>query len=276
MKKSQICYATWVWGTKTREQAELAAKEVTEIGYKQFESVKAAMYAYDLNVEEYKAMLAKYDLKPTSFYFHIPAPDQLDTLFDNIDAEFKFVVDMGCTRVTLQGMSGRPEVMDEEARQLNLNAMIKFAEKAREYGLQTNVHPHVNTYFMFEDEIDYVMQNSPADLLYFAPDTAHIAAAGGDPVAIIKRYAERVNFTHLKDYRLGDKICSDGWVDSGVPIMDCFHGLGLGTVDFPEIMKILDSVNYTGPLCIELDRAPISNADSAKKSYDYLCNLVED
>ena len=31
MKKSQISYAIWPWGTETKEQAELAAKEITEI-----------------------------------------------------------------------------------------------------------------------------------------------------------------------------------------------------------------------------------------------------
>lgn len=56
MKKSQLTYAVWPWGTKTREQAIEAARDITEIGFTAFESVKAAMYAFDLNVEEYKAM----------------------------------------------------------------------------------------------------------------------------------------------------------------------------------------------------------------------------
>lgn len=278
MKKSQLCYAIWPWGTKTKEQAELAAKEITEIGYKKFESVKQAIYAYDFNVEEYKAMLDSYGLSAESFYFHLPVVGQEETFFSNLERELDFVRQLGITRATLQGVYGRPEgnVMDEASRQHNLNLMIRFANIAQEYGIKTNVHPHVDTYFMYEDEIDYVMENTDKDLIYFAPDTAHIAAAGGDPVEIIRRYADRVNFTHIKDYKLGDDVTSKGWVDSGVPVMTCFHGLGLGTINFPEIIKILDSVNYTGPLCIELDGAPISNADSAKKSYDYLSKFLED
>ena len=64
------------------------------------------------------------------------------------------------------------------------------------------------------------------DLISLAPDTAHIAAAGADPVAMIRKYANRVKFIHLKDYKLGDSVTSSGWVDSGVPIMTCFHELG--------------------------------------------------
>ncbi len=276
MKKSQITYAIWPWGTQTREQAVEAARDVTSLGYKSFESVKSAMYAYDLDYKAYKEMLDSYGLKAASFYFHIPAIGDEAKLFENLDKELEFVAAMGVNIVTLQGTHGRPEVMDEAARQANLNSMIKFAKMAKKYGITTNVHPHVNTYFMFEDEIDYVMENSDPDLISLAPDTAHIAAAGADPVKVIRKYAERVKFIHLKDYKLGDDVTDSGWVDSGVPIMTCFHELGKGTVNFPEIFKILDDVNYTGPLCIELDKPPISNIESAKQNLTYIEKLLED
>ena len=277
MKKSQISYAIWPWGTQTKEQAELAAKEITEIGYRSFESVKGAMYAYDLNSKEYKAMLDKFNLKAESFYFHIPAPGLEDeNLFNNLEKELQFVAEMGVTRVTLQGTYDRPEVFGQKEHEYNLNNMNRFAKIAKTFGLDTNVHPHVYTFFMFPEDIHYVMQNSDPDLIHFAPDTAHISAAGGNPVEIIRQYADRVNFTHLKDYKLGDDVTDSGWVDSDVPIMTCFHALGDGTIDFPEILKILDSVNYTGPLCCEFDKPPVSNAASAKQNYDYLCKYLED
>ena len=276
MKKSQITYAIWPWGTQTREQAVEAARDVTSIGYKYFESVKGAMYAYDLDHKEYKRMLDSYGLQAVSFYFHIPDIGEEEQLFGNLDNELEFAAAMGVKIVTLQGTHGRPEVMDEAAKRANLDSMIKFATVAKKHGIQTNVHPHVNTYFMFEDEIDYVMENSDPELLYLAPDTAHIAAAGADPVKVIRKYADRVRFIHLKDYKFGDDVTDSGWVDSGVPIMTCFHELGKGTVDFPEIFKILESVNYTGPLCIELDKPPVSNIESAKRNLEYISKLLED
>ncbi len=277
MKKSQIAYATWPWGTETKQQAIEAARDVTSIGYKNFESVKAAMYAYDLNSAEYKKMLDGFGLKPISFYFHIPAVGDEDAiLFANLEKELKFAVDMGVSRVTLQGTFGRPEVMDEKAKEYNLNTMVRFAKIAKKFDIDTNVHPHVNTYFMFEDEIDYVMQNTDPDLIHFAPDTAHISAAGADAAEVIKRYADRIKFTHLKDYKLGDAVTDSGWVDSGVPIMTCFHALGDGTIDFPEIFRILDSVNYDGPLCIEFDQPPVSNIESAKQNLEYISKFLED
>ena len=276
MKKSQITYAIWPWGTQTREQAIEAARDVTSIGYKSFESVKSAMHAYDLDYKAYKTMLDGYGLKAVSFYFHIPAIGEEEKLFENLDKELEFAAAMGVNIVTLQGTHGRPEVMDDAAKKANLDSMIKFAKIAKQHGITTNVHPHVNTYFMFEDEIDYVMENSDPALISLAPDTAHIAAAGADPVKVIRKYADRVKFIHLKDYKLGDDVTDSGWVDSGVPIMTCFHELGKGTVNFPEIFKILDGVNYTGPLCIELDKPPISNIESAKNNLAYIETLLED
>ncbi len=278
MKKIQMCYATWPWGVKTKEEAIIAAKEVSEIGFKNFESVKNAIYAYDFDLNEYKNMLDSFGLTAKSFYFHLPKAGEEATLFDTLEKELDFVSKLGVTLATLQGVNGRPEgdVMDEASKKYNLDMTLKFAEIAKKYGITTNVHPHTNTYFMYEDEIDYVLNNTDENLISFAPDTAHIAAAGGDPVEVIKRHAKRVKFTHLKDYRLGDEVTSKGWVDSGVPIMSCFHGLGVGTINFPEIFKILDEAGYTGPLCIELDKPPVSNFDSAKKNYDYLSKFLED
>jgi sugar phosphate isomerase/epimerase len=49
-----------------------------------------------------------------------------------------------------------------------------------------------------------------------------------------------------------------------------FCELGKGLVDFRKVFDILKSVNYSGPLCEELDRAPIGNKESAKNNYDYI------
>ena len=222
-------------------------------------------------------MLDSFDLKPISFYFHVPEKGmEEEMLFKNLEKELECVAELGVTRATLQSTWGRPEVMTERDLAENLEKAVRFAKIAKSFGITTNMHPHTTTYMMFENEIDYVMQNSDRDLLYFAPDTAHIAAGGGKSVDIIRRYADRVNFTHLKDYSLGDKITEDGWVDSGVPLMTCFKPLGDGAIDFAEIFRILDGVNYDGPLCIEIDKPPVSNLQSAIDNFNYINKLIED
>ena len=71
MDKSRITAAIWPWGTETREQMEEAAKAVTSIGYTQFESVKQAIYAYDLDLNAYEEELPIYHGDAfTVFTFH--------------------------------------------------------------------------------------------------------------------------------------------------------------------------------------------------------------
>lgn len=277
MKKSQMCCAIWPWGIRSKESMETAIKEVTEIGYTSFESVRQAISIFDFNSAECNEMLARYGIKADSFYFHLPFKGKEDEIFANLERELQFVAELGIKRLCLQGVCGRPEgEMDEEEKVYNLNLVNKFANIAKEFDMATNVHPHVGTYVMYEDEIDYVMENTDPKLIHFAPDTAHIAAGEADPVKVVRKYADRVNFTHLKDYKTGDFVSYGEMVEAGVPVMECFHELGKGTINFPEILKILDSVNYSGPLCVELDKVPVSHKESAKNNYDFLCRYLED
>ena len=276
MKKSELCYAIWSWGG-SKEELELAAQEISAIGYRKFETTERAMYAYDFNANEYKSMLDRYSLTAESFYFFMPEAGKEAALFDVLEREFEFLAKIGVQNATLQAVFGRPQngIMDEASEQHNLNVIRKFSNIAKSFGLKTSIHPHVNTYCMYEDEIDFVMQNLSADEVGLAPDTAHMAATGADPMKIMEKYADRITFTHLKDYKFSEETPLKSWVGSDFHVSKCFYEIGSGALDFPKIMKILESVHYDGPLCIELDRSRTSNEESAKKSFDYLSKFLE-
>lgn len=271
MDINRITAAIWPWGTETREQMEQAAKEVSAIGYKSFESVKAAIYAFDMDLPAYKDVLDRYDLHPVSFYFHLPLMNELDSYFKNFDKELEFIAALDVKRVCLQATYGRPDVMDDEKKKLELETIMKFAKLSKAYGITTNLHPHHNTWVMFEDEIDFMLQNSDPALLSFAPDTAHMVAGNCDPVAVIKRYIDRVHFTHFKDIKNAD-VKSEGLAAAGMEVYSNFCELGQGCVNFKAIFQMLKDYGYDGPLCEELDCAPISNEISARNNFEFLKN----
>ena len=271
MDKSRITAAIWPWGTQTREQMETASKEVTEIGYKSFESVKAAIYAFDMDLNAYKDVLTRYGLNPVSFYFHLPAQGEEDNVFSTLDKELEFIAALGVKRLCLQGTSGRPDVMDDSKKNFEVSLVEKFAKRTKDFGITTNVHNHHNTWIMYEDEIDFIFQNLSPDIVSFAPDTAHLVAGNCDPVRIIEKYLKRVNFIHLKDIK-GTEAESAGMASAGMEVYSNFCDLGDGIVNFRKVFDLLKSVNYEGPLCEELDQAPISNAVSAKNNYEYILN----
>ena len=269
LDKSRITAAIWTWGTSKREQMEQAAREVTEIGYRSFESVKAAIHAYDLDLAAYKEVLKRYDLKPVSFYFHLPGFGQEESVFATLDRELEFIAALGVDRICLQATGGHPGKLDEKQMEFELKTVEKFARRTKSFGITSNLHNHHNTWVMFENEIDNILENLDSSVISFAPDTAHLVAGFCDPVKVIEKYKDRVNFIHLKDIST-TYVKSEGITPAGMEVYSNFCELGKGLVDFRKVFDILKSVGYNGPLCEELDRAPVSNKESAKNNYDYI------
>ena len=78
-------------------------------------------------------------------------------------------------------------------------ALDRVTEIAEQRGLTACYHPHLTTIVESPDELDRLM---PQTRIGFCPDTAHLAAGGGDPAELIRRYPDRVRHVHLKDVRL--------------------------------------------------------------------------
>ena len=85
------------------------------------------------------------------------------------------------------------------------------------------------------------------------PDLAHLAAGGGDPLAIVKKYYDRISFVHLKDL---DK--------------NGFAPLGTGTIDLTGVLAFLKEQGYTGDYLVEVDGFSGDPAEACKVSYEYL------
>ena len=153
--------------------------------------------------------------------------------------------------------------------QTSTETVTKIGKICKPYGIRPCVHPHYNTACMIPSDIDFILQNTDPDEIWFCPDTAHITAGGGDAAAIVEKYKARVGFTHLKDILTSYKLKSEG-MEEGKEVYANFRELGEGNVDFPSIFASLKSVGYDGVLCAELDRSRFSNKISAEMTMKYL------
>ncbi|WP_269082462.1 sugar phosphate isomerase/epimerase family protein [Aneurinibacillus tyrosinisolvens] len=111
-----------------------------------------------------------------------------------------------------------------------LETVSKIAEK---YGLIPSYHPHLGTIVEAPDQLDKLLSLTEINL---CPDTAHIEAGGGDAIQVIKKYADRIKYVHLKDYKEGE-----------------FLPLGEGKQNYHEMIEILKGAGYEGWITIELD-----------------------
>ena len=144
-----------------------------------------------------------------------------------------------------------------------------------EHGLEAALHAHAGGYIEFEDELDRVMGEIDEDLLGVCLDTGHSLYAGIDPVALVRRYAGRIRYVHLKD--LDRSILRDAVRDRIGFYEACARGvfcnLGRGAVDFEAFRTALDEIRYDGWATVEQDRGPLSvqsSFEDARANFEFL------
>jgi inosose dehydratase len=111
------------------------------------------------------------------------------------------------------------------------------------------------------DDLGALLERTEAGL---ALDTAELAIAGIDPVAVAQRYGDRVRHVHLKDARetVGDDLAvpnaEKDVVVAGGPrgIERWFWELGEGTVDVAGVVAALRGRSYDGWWIVESDQSP--------------------
>ncbi len=117
------------------------------------------------------------------------------------------------------------------------------------WGVKTVVHNHMGTPVETQEQVEAFLERCPKAWLLL--DTAHLAGAGGDPLAIVQRYPERIEAVHAKD-RLADTSREDeaNWTRRG---RFCELGAGNIGLDNKAIIAELKRAGYEGWVFVEQD-----------------------
>jgi sugar phosphate isomerase/epimerase len=127
-----------------------------------------------------------------------------------------------------------------------IRTLSKFAKLARDHSIIPALHNHLGTCFETEEELDQALEE--VDGLKICYDTAHAEAVGIDQKQFIKKYRDVIALVHLKDLR--KKVPK-----SRVSFTKDLVNVGLGIVDFQNVLSSLIEYRYDGPLMLELDAA---------------------
>ncbi len=155
----------------------------------------------------------------------------------------------------------------------NTDAFAKLCWE--EYGLKTVIHPHVGGYLETAFELAAVLERTDPTQVGLCFDMAHIAYGGGDPVAVLDKWRNRVWYMHIKecDGRVRQAVIArEGDYFDGVKA-GVFPALGHGTIDWQAIRRILTEINYQGWGIVEQDILPGMDVDplqSAKANREFL------
>jgi len=139
-------------------------------------------------------------------------------------------------------VSGRD--FDTFCRQVNHQCAI-----AARWGLRVGLHNHLGSLVESQALLETFLKNCPDCGLIL--DTAHLAAAGGDNLDIVKKYAGRLVAVHLKDWLLTNpEIGLDRWPQRGR-----FCELGGGNIGLnnADILNAIVRSGYDGWVFVEHD-----------------------
>ena len=244
---------------------------ITELSYRTFgdmwhalSEIAAAGYAgvelFDGNLLDYttadlRGLLADTDLTLVATYAGG------NFIFDDILAEELARVtraadraaELGAPHLVVGGGAKRFDgIRDTDYEKLGA-ALDKVKSIADERGIRAHYHPHLSTIVEGPETVRRIFSLTEID---FCPDTGHLAAAGGDPAALIREHATRISYVHLKGFQQEPFA---------------FTPLDRGDVPTGPILAALRETGFKGWVCTELDSWP-DPLEGARASMDFLIN----
>ena len=223
-------------------------------------------------------LLAERNLGLAGAYLELPYADHdaLAQAMGDLDA---LLATFDAVRPYLPGPPPRPTLADAGSRErrgrpgrsatqpalgLDRDGWRAFAEglarvtgRCRDRGYEPTFHPETGTYVEAPWEIEEVLDRSDIGLCL---ETGHMMLGGGDPVAMLRDWGERVNHVHLKDaVRSGMAgIVADGAPVTEIWSREAFCALGRGDLDVVGILDGLAGIGFGGWLVVEQDILPRS------------------
>jgi sugar phosphate isomerase/epimerase len=133
---------------------------------------------------------------------------------------------------------------DTFCRQVNLQAAACLR-----WGIHLGLHNHLGSLVETQPQLEDFLARCPQCGVIL--DTAHLAAAGGNPVEIVQKYGQRLVAIHLKDWLvIKPEIGLDKWWERG---RFCELGAGNIGLDNAAVMRALAAARYEGWVFVEQD-----------------------
>ena len=241
---TQLAYRTF--GQMDRAFAEIAAA-----GYAGVEVFDGNLL--DHSAGEFRTLLANSGLQLVAAYaggnfiFDDILPEELARVTRAADR----AAELGAPHLVVGGGAKRFDGIREVDYHKLAAALDRVKDLAEARGLRAHYHPHLSTIVEGPASVAKIFDLTAID---FVPDTAHLAAAGGDPAQLIRAHAARISYVHLKGFQREPFA---------------FTPLDRGDVPTLPILQALRDVGYAGWVCTELD-AWADPAEGARLSMQYL------
>ena len=214
---------------------------------------------------------------------------ELDAMLDTFDA----------VRSTVPGPAPHPTIADSGSERRRNNpgrshadrswgldddgwdrmkmGLASVVERCRDRGYEPTFHHETGTNVEAPWEIQRILDISDVGLCL---DTGHFFIGGGDPVAAIHEWADRINHVHVKDalQSVMDGIVADHVATMNIWSREAFPAFGHGDANVAGVLAALKDIDYEGWLVVEQDIFPQTSdrfaqaIDDQKKNRRFLAD----
>lgn len=185
---------------------------------------------------------------------------------------------------TVQGLqnvpvNNRPKLSRDDIMTYG-KKISELAKWMADQGMPMAYHHHMGSIIESEDDVNWLMDGSSHEVnLCF--DTGHLLFGGGNVMATLDRWGDRVHHVHYKDIR--PHIVKDVR-DNNLSFLDAviagaFTVPGDGCIDFQEVTHKLKAMDYSGWIVVEAEQDPAKAPpyEYSKLGYDNIvaaCNAA--
>lgn len=245
------------------------------------------------DVEDLKQLLQKYNIELTTQFkgVHFSQEGNLKKELDSYERHCQFLAEFNCDVVSTVEIGGsilnqdptrgKDEIdvlhLNEDQWQLMIEGLQQAGAIAKRYGLDLVYHPHAGTVVENKEDVDRLMKETDPQLVSLLLDSGHSIYGDIDPVELMRLYADRIKYIHLKDVRL--PILTK--VRGKYGIRDCirrgmFTVPGSGDYDFTPLFAEMAKQEYKGWMMIEGEQDPsvYNPLEYAQQSKKYIENLI--
>jgi inosose dehydratase len=255
-------YAAITWGGDDLR----AIDEISAAGYPGIQLRSGAVAQFGADPAALRARLAAHKLTfvaLSSGNLSIDPSREAAMLEEHV-AHARFLRDAG--GLHLQIIDERPagrEVTPADCARLGA-LLTEIGRRSAALGVTLVYHPHMGTIGERPDDADRVLAAADPAAVKLLLDVAHYTQGGGDPVAAIRQYHDRIRLLHLKDVATVPAA-------AGKPAGYQFVELGQGRVNLAAVFGALRDVGYDGWAVVELDSVSgHSPAEAAASNKRYL------
>ena len=167
--------------------------------------------------------------------------------------------------------------------QLSRDQITAYAAKLSELaswmtdqGMPLAYHHHMGSMIESEQDVDALMAGS-SNKVRLCFDTGHMLFGGGDVMATLDRWADRVQHVHfkdirpnvVKDVRENNRSFLDAVIDGAFTVP------GDGCIDFQAVANKLKAMDYAGWIVVEAEQDPAKAPpyEYSKKGYAHILQV---